>query len=275
LKSLLETAISGGFSALLCVGILGCNEDAIKSRRAAELSGGQQKNSVVVVDEVNRRVAEFNRSLKDDISRAKTNKVESRIESLVQSQAAGEDFSKKKTVTVYGFAQRNGKGDTRSIAELNGRQSLIFASGVDFVITKRQVKFSGKNRVPGVVVSDQLEGDTFCLLKLDAQIDPPLDTIESGPNQKMLQIQAVANTSDLIQAITMTASKAIQDFEAEMEKVHLAGSAIHSSDGPESENHRKLKQVVGGRLFIENIRLLSGKSPPDCEYHLVLGLFIK
>lgn len=274
MKLPLKTAISAGLSALICADILGNSADAIKSRRAAGQSAEQQQDSATVVDEVHRRVAEFNRSLKDEISRAKTNKVESRIELLIQNQAAAEASLGQRTVTVYGFAPRNGKGDTRSIAELNGRQVLIFASGTDFVVTNRQVKFSGKNRVPGVVVSDHMDHDKFCLLKLDAQIDRPPTGVEARPNQKTLQIEAVANTSRLIEGIVRAVSQAIQDLEAEKEKEPSGEPATDPAAGPASEKDGKSRRVTGGHLVMEDLRLLPGKSPPDCEFRLVLGVVV-
>lgn len=271
MSSDLKSRISVSSLAILALGACGDSEDAIKSRRAADQSAAQQQDSATVVDEVHRRVAEFNRTLKDEISRAKTNKVESRIESLIQRQVAAEATSTKKTVTVYGFADRKGKGDVRSIAELNGRQALIFASGADFVVTNRQIKFTGNNRVPGVVVSDHMEDDTFCLLRLDAQIDLPSDDAESGPNRKTLQIKAEANTSDLVQGIVRAVRKAIKGLEDKMDEDRSGGSVKNPSAGPAAENDAKSKRVTGGHLFMENLRLLPGKSPPDCEFHLVLA----
>jgi hypothetical protein len=178
------------------------------------------------------------------VEKAKTETTESRVPGLLRD-AAAQDEAAYSSVRVYGCSLNENEAEARMIAEMVGRQLLLFARGAEVTCNKGSLKINSHATIPGARVAEEKVSRGYTVVALDASIkvvEPPI----SSDNRLHTSILKTTALSDIVQAISQNVADVLRS------------------------NDKDQESPVIGFVVLKKMELVQNSNPPRCKYELAV-----
>jgi len=195
-----------------------------------------------MVDNAIRKASESHAQILEQIEKAKSESAEARVKGLIHDDGLQNEATYTST-RVYGCSTAQDKEEARTVAEMIGRQLLLFASGAEVTLTDGSLKIRSKATTSGVRVAESKAAGSYTIVQLDASMEVVAPTAASDKRLKT-SISKIVDLSNIIQSISQNVAKAM------------------------SCNDSVNADPVNGFVILKKMELLPKGNPPQCRYEL-------